>query len=110
MRYSPMAERRRRRIAARRPNRWLTEECPPADKEVLEYADWRMSVVDGMSPKWRALVHHYGFSHTNAMYEANMPIDAAWMALEDRKVARQEDWLRTDYVIDERRFLKRIVV
>lgn len=32
---------RQRALARRRPNRWLTEECPPVDRETLQFAEWR---------------------------------------------------------------------
>lgn len=105
------AELRRRRLAARRPNRWLTEPCPAADQEIIDHADWRMSIVDGMSAKWRALVNHYGFQKTYVMYDSGMTEDAAWMALEAGRESAQKAWLNTDYFIgSNRRVQKRIVI
>lgn len=58
-----------------------------------------MRVMDRMPEEWRTLVYEYGFLAVTELWANQMSADDAWMALEARRIARQQEWLSTNYVI-----------
>lgn len=94
-RLSAVRLQRQQALARRRPNKVSNEPDEPPNLDSIEI----MQTIDGMSPRWRALVHYYGFVVVNAMYDdGHGDLMASWAALEARKAYRQAEWLATDYI------------
>lgn len=63
-----------------------------------------MASIDGLPREWRELVYEYGFTIVAAMYDAGGGIDAVRNDLETWRHRRQEQWLRTDYLVPKSSF------